>query len=307
MRILKSSAAAVCLTALLTAPAAVAQDWRGMGRLAGSVTDESGAPLEGVVVKAHRLESSGGPEVKTNKKGEWVLAGINAGRWELDFQKPGYDTRQLSASVAERTTNPPVTAVLKKAPVDANVQIRADLDTAADLLKQQKYPEARAIYERILAQHPEAYQVEPYIARTYAAEHKLDPAIQHLRAALDKDPANVDVKILLASVLAEKGNAEESRGLIASIDDSKIGDPAVLLNVGIGLVNQKKPEDALTWFEKTVTRFPQYPDGYYYRGITQLQLGKTDAARADLEKFVALAPGAPEAATAKGILDKIKQ
>jgi regulator of sirC expression with transglutaminase-like and TPR domain len=55
-----------------------------------------------------------------------------------------------------------------------------------------------------------------------------------------------------------------------------------------------------------VARFPQYADAYYYRGITELQLAKTDAARADLTKFIEMAPAAPEAATAKGILDKIK-
>jgi regulator of sirC expression with transglutaminase-like and TPR domain len=55
-----------------------------------------------------------------------------------------------------------------------------------------------------------------------------------------------------------------------------------------------------------VTRFPQNADGYYYRGLTNLQLSKNDAAKADLTKFLEMAPNAPEAATAKGILDKLK-
>ena len=39
---------------LMSAGAAAAQDWRGTGRLVGTVVDESGAPVEGVVVKAQR-------------------------------------------------------------------------------------------------------------------------------------------------------------------------------------------------------------------------------------------------------------
>lgn len=295
-----------CTVALLMATSAGAQDWRGMGRMNGTVKDDSGQLVEGVVVKAHRVGSDGGPQARTNKKGEWVIAGIASGSWDLDFDKPGYETRKQSASIIELTRNPPVETTLKKTAADPNVAIVADLNKAADLISQQKFAEARAIYEDILAKHPEAHQVEPYIARTYHAEHNLEAAIQHLRAALAKDPNNIEVKLLLANVLAEKGNAEESRQIMATIDESKITTPSTLLNIGIGMLNAKKPDQALVWFDKTVARFPQYPDAYYYRGITKLQEGKTDAAKTDLTKFVEMAPNAPEAATAKAILEKLK-
>ena len=306
MRFIHTSAAVVVIAGFLVGSVAVAQDWRGVGRLAGKVIDETGAPIEGVTVKAARTESKGGPTVKTDKKGEWVLAGINAGAWNFDFDKPGYEPVKKSASLQEHASNPSMTITMRKAAVDPNVQIRADLEKAADLVKQQKYADARAIYQRILAEHPEAYQVEPYIARPYYAEHQLDPAIEHLRNTLAKDPGNLDVKLLLATMLAEKGNADESRTLLASIDESKITDASVFVNAGIGLLNQKKPDDAVVWFDKAISRFPQAPGAYYYRGITEMQLGKTDAAKVDLTKFVAMAPNAPEAATAKEILDKIK-
>lgn len=301
-----SSILVMFVVALFLAASVSAQDWRGMGRMNGTVKDDSGQPVEGVVVQAHRVGSEGGPTAKTNKKGEWVIAGITNGNWDLDFDKAGYETRKQSASILEATRNPPIETTMKKAAVDPNIAITADLNKAADLVKQQKYAEARAIYEDVLARHPEAYQVEPYIARTYYAEHQLDPAIAHLRNALAKEPDNVDVKLLLANVLAEKGDADESRQLIASIDEAKITDPTTLLNIGIGLLNAKKTDEASTWFDKVVTRFPANADGYYYRGLTELQQGKTDAAKADLTKFVEMAPNAPEAATAKEILEKLK-
>lgn len=277
-----------------------------MGRMNGIVKDAGGQPVEGVVVKVRRVGAGAGLEARTNKKGEWVVAGVASGAWDIDFDKPGYEARKQSASIAELTRNPTIETTLKKVAADPNVAIAAALTKAADLIGQQKFVEARAIYEEILAAHPDAYQVEPYIARTYYAEHNLDGAIQHLRTALVKDPTNVEVKLLLANVLAEKGNAEESRQLMASVDESKITAPLPLLNIGIGMLNAKKPDQALIWFDKTIARFPQYPDAYYYRGITELQEGKTDAAKSDLAKFVEMAPNAPEAATAKGILEKLK-
>jgi Tfp pilus assembly protein PilF len=173
-------------------------------------------------------------------------------------------------------------------------------------VKQQKFAEARAIYENILAQHPDAYQVEPYIARTYYAEHQIDPAIEHLRKAVAKDPANVEVKLLLSTLLTEKGNGDEARQILASIDESKITDPSTYVNAGIGLINQKKAAEALPWFDKAVAKFPQAADAYYYRGITELQLEKNDAAKTDLTKFLAMAPNAPEAKTARDILAMLK-
>jgi Tfp pilus assembly protein PilF len=305
MKSITTSTVGICILLLAAAPAR-AQDWRGMGRLAGTVVDDTGAPIEGVTVKAVRGESNGGPTVKTNKKGEFVLAGINGGNWNLDFDKPGYEPAKKSASFQEHDRNPPMAVTMKKAAVDPNVQIRADLEKAADLVKQQRFADARAIYQSILAAHPDAYQVEPYIARTYYAEHQLDPAIEHLRAALARDPNNVEVKLLLANVLTEKGSGDEARQLLASIEESKITDPSTFVNVGIGLINQKKPEEALPWFEKAIAKFPEAPDAYYYRGITELQLGRNDQAKADLTKFVAMAPNAPEAKTAKGILETLK-
>ena len=84
-----TSTVAICIVLFFAAASVRAQDWRGMGRLAGTVVDDTGAPIEGVTVKAVRGESNAGPTVKTNKKGEFVLAGINGGSWNIDFDKPG--------------------------------------------------------------------------------------------------------------------------------------------------------------------------------------------------------------------------
>ena len=127
------------------------------------------------------------------------------------------------------------------------------------------------------------------------------------------------MKLLTGGIMLSKGNPEEGKQLLASIDDSKVTEPAAFLNAGITLLNQNKPKDAAIFFDKTVNRFPQYPDGYYYRGITSLQIGTAlrpddqaggdkilQAAKADLTKFLELAPTAPEAAAAKKILEQLK-
>jgi len=311
----------VLLTALMVfglAALASAQGWRGQGRVAGKVTDESGKPLEGVVVKLFLPTADGGTEIKTNSKGEWAIAGIASGAWQVDFVKPGFETRRITIPLQELTRIPTVETVMKNA-VDPNAEIKEALVKAAELVNQKKFAEAREIYESVLAKYPQAHQVEPYIARSYYAEGQFDKAIEYLRSALANDPENVEVKLLLGSVLLERGDADEGQKILSTIDESRVKDPLIFLNVGIGLLNKNKAKEALPYFAKTVTRFPVFADGYYYRGLTMVQIGmmirpdnqaegdkQIQAGKADLQKFVQMAPDAPEAAVAKNLLEQIK-
>lgn len=296
---------------LLFAGAAAGQEWRGQGRIAGKVTDETGAPIEGALVKATlpASQNRGPGEQKTNAKGEWSIGGIARGTWAIDVSKDGYETRALSIAVLEGTRIPPMAITLKKVVVvvDPNIAIREQLVTAAGLLQAKQFAEARAIYESLAVQYPQVKQFQPLIARTYHGEGNIPKAVEALRAAVAADPDNVEVKLLLGNMLMDAGQAEEGRAMIDSIDDSKVTDPTIYLNVGIGMLNERKHAEAISWFSRVVNRFPEQPDAYYYRGLAYLSLQKPAEAKADLQKFIAIAPpDAPELATAKKILDTIK-
>ena len=302
-----------CVMSLLLAGSAAGQEWRGQGRMAGKVVDDAGAPIEGAVIKATLPSSQNrGPnEQKSNAKGEWAIGGISRGEWAVDVSKDGYEARSLSVPVQEGARMAPMVITLKKAvavaTVDPNEAIREDLVKAAGLIEARQFAEARAIYERLATQYPQVKQFRPLIARTYHGEGNIPKAIETLRAALAADPDNVEVKLLLANMLMDAGQAEESRALLASIDDSKVTDSTIYLNIGIGMLNDKKQAEAIAWFTRVVTRFPAEADAYYYRGLAHLQLEKTAEAKADLQKFIAIAPpDAPELATAKKILATIK-
>jgi tetratricopeptide (TPR) repeat protein len=310
-RLLKLTGSVV-IASLLAVAVAAAQDWRGMGRVGGKVVDEeTGQPIEGVIVKAMmpRSGNRGPKDSKTSKNGDWAVGGIASGEWALDFIKEGYETRSISVAVSEGSSRPMEIKLKKKAapPPDPNVEIKAKLTEAAAKMNAQQYAAARAIYEELAAEHPQVKQFRPLIARTYYAEGNKEAAIEHLRKATAEDPENVEVRLLLGTTLMETGAKEEAREILASVDESKVTDPAVYLNIGIGLINDKKHEEAVTWFDKAISRFPEHADGYYYRGISYISLGKTAEAKADLEKYVSMAPpDAPELATAKQILASIK-
>ena len=289
---------------LLAASVAHAQGWRGMGRVAGKVTNEQGEPLQNVVVKLE-LPGAGGTEVKTNKKGDWALGGIAQGVWQIDFVLDGYEPRRISIRIQELSRIPPIEIALTALPPDPNEVIKVELTQAAELLGQEKFAEARAIYEGILAKYPKAYQVEPLIARTYYGEQQFDKAIEHLRSAVEHDPSNVEAKVLLGNILIEQGRDDEGRQVLASVDDNAVKDPITFVNVGIGLFNQGKTAEAEVYFDKAIALFPDRGEAYYYRAL--VKLGKDDraGAKADLERFLQLAPEAPEAEMARKALKQL--
>ena len=284
-----------------------------MGRVGGKVVDEeTGKPIPGVTVKATmpRSQNRGPNESKSNDKGDWAVGGLATGEWALDFVKEGYETRSISLPVSEGGDRRPMEVKLKKKAAslpDPNVEIKAKLTEAAAKMNAKQYAEARAIYEELAAKHPQVKQFRPLIARTHYAEGNKEIAVEQLRKAAADDPENIEVRLLLGTTLMETGKGDEARQILSSVDESKITDPTVFLNIGIGLINDKKHAEAVTWFDKAIARFPQHADGYYYRGISNISLGKTTEAKADLEKYVSMAPpDAPELATAKQILASIK-
>jgi regulator of sirC expression with transglutaminase-like and TPR domain len=93
----------------------------------------------------------------------------------------------------------------------------------------------------------------------------------------------------------------------SKIDDASLTSADVLVNLAVNLLNKRQLPPATTILDRAIARFPEAAEAYYYRALAALQTQNTASAKADLEKFVALArPDAPELVQAKELLSKIK-
>jgi hypothetical protein len=84
---------------LVAASTAVGQD-QTKGGIKGKVRDEREDVVSDVIVTAHQGEREAA-RATTNRKGEFVIAGLEPGRYTLTFRKPGLSTGTL-ADVAVR-------------------------------------------------------------------------------------------------------------------------------------------------------------------------------------------------------------
>src|SRR5262245_21342514 len=87
---------------------------RGMGRISGTVNDETGAPVAGVAIKAKLPGSSGALDSKSDDKGAWYVGGMGKGEWDVEFDKPGYGQRRAKVILpVELARVPPIVITLK--------------------------------------------------------------------------------------------------------------------------------------------------------------------------------------------------
>lgn len=316
MKAFRVSSACLLMALLLTA-AAFAQS-RGKLRITGKVVNEAGQPVEGADVRAAK-KGEAQPQTftaKTNKNGEYALAGLAAGEWVIEAMKEGVGARELTETLVEAEATKTVNITIGKAApaaaaaaVDPSAEINAEHAKAVQLAQSGKIAEARAIYEALLAKHPNVYQLHAMLANMYAAENNGAKAMEHIKQALAKEPANVDYLLLQAEVMMEAGDKEAAQKILDTIDLTKVKDPRAFINSAINKINsgdKAQAEQAIELLTKLMAQFPNDPLLLYLRGRAYLVGTKLAEAKADFEKYIAVAPPtSAQLADAKKLLEQL--
>ena len=295
--------------ALLCASLADAQDWKGSGRVEGRVLAPDGTPVVGATLKLVHTERKGGPTIKTDKKGRWAFLGLVAGTWNVDVEAPGYAVRQVSFNLPSEASHldPMEIRLEKSGPAPVPPEVLETVKKADEAYKAGRFAEAQAEYEKLLALRPDlATTIHQQMGFSLVQQKKYPEALEHLQKVLDADPANAPIRVIAAQAALSGGLVDRGLSLLKALDESAIKTPDVFFNLGVALINANRPEDAIPYFDKSIALDAAYADGYFRRGLAYLQLGKMAEAKADLQKFVELAPTGTEADLARKALTQLK-
>ena len=288
-------------------PGPLAAQTLGDGRVTGRIVDTKGQPLAGVAVMATRASEPKPLQTKSDENGEWTLNRLAMGEWTLEFTKEGYQPQRGTVTISGDMTSQKVDVTLAEVRADPNVEIQAELKRAEAMMRASQYVEARKVYEDLLAKHPGVVQLNRFIAATYAGEKNYGKAVEHIRRILEKEPGNVETRMLLADLLIEGGETEEGLAMLRAADLAAVKDPYPFINGAIMLIRENEPEEAIAMLNRLLERFPNQADIYYYRGRAYIAAKKLPEGKADIETFVATAPpDARELADAKKILEQLK-
>jgi hypothetical protein len=100
---------------LVVIPTVSSAQFRGLGRITGTVSEEGGGALSNVSVRATLAGEEGVIEEKSDDKGTWAVAGVAKGEWHLTFQIAGYIPVGAKVTLpAELARVAPISITLKK-------------------------------------------------------------------------------------------------------------------------------------------------------------------------------------------------
>lgn len=170
-----------------------------------------------------------------------------------------------------------------------------------DLYKERKFDEAAIAFRKAIQKSPQ--WGEPYYQLALcdlARGGDVTRALVSLRRAMALMPQNTDVKVRLAWLhilgYVQHGAIEDfplrqakeiSESLLKQKPDSFEGQ---LLAGQVALL-EKKPKEALAWFEKALAQKPESPQALASVGIAQVSLGLESEAEQSLRKAVEKEPG----------------
>jgi tetratricopeptide (TPR) repeat protein len=173
--------------------------------------------------------------------------------------------------------------------------------------KDGRLSEARAGYEKLIALRPDVAAIaHQRIGATFIKEKQYASALEHFQKALDADPANPTVRLIMAQAAFEGGMVERGVALAAAVDRSAIKDPDVAYNLGVQLLNAGRAAEAAPFFSQSIALDAGYVDGYFRRGLAYVNLGQSAEAKADLLRVLELSPSGPQAELARKAVEQLK-
>ena len=293
---------------LLITTFVLSQGYKGKGRFKGIVFDEQGNPLEGVKIKLYSLKASSGFETMTDANGKWRAFYVRGGAWNIDFEKPGYMPKKISAQIKEYDKNPDLEVKLKK--IEGFVitdKLKEDLREGNKLFNEEKYEEAVEAYKHVVEESPDTYIIYMNIGNCYFQMEKYDQAEEYYKKVLEKDPKNQEAMLLIGNCYSNRGDEKKALEWYNKIEFEKIDDPTVLFNIGSNFYTQSKFEEALKYYKKAVEIRKNFLDAIYQLGLTYLTLGNSQDAIKTFDNYLKFDQDSKRAYQVKGFIEFLKK
>lgn len=296
------------ITVLFLASTLLAQSYQGKGKIRGFVFDEAGKPLEKVKVKLYCLKAASGFSTETDKNGEWRAIWIRGGKWNIDFEKVGYEPKKISFDVNEWGKNPDIEVKLKKVEgLIVTEEIKAALEKGNSLFDEKKYEEALQVYAAILEEEPEAYIINLNIGHCYFQMEKYDRAIEYYQKVLAKQADNKNALLGLGNCYLNLGKKEEALQWYSKIKFEEIDDPIVLYNMGNSFYENSLYEESVKYYQRAISLQEDFLDAHYRLGLAFTTLGKNEEALKEFETYLEFDSETERAAQVKSFIEYIKK
>jgi tetratricopeptide (TPR) repeat protein len=288
-------------------------------RLQGTVTDSTGAPVDGaeVTITTPNLTSFK-VNLKADAKGHYTTILQDCTMpYHVKFEKEGFAPQegdkkipigeqatldmkmsktselQAKAQAAAPKASPNEEAVLA---FNAGVEALQGGDKAA---AEKKFQEAVGKNPDL----PNGWQV-----LTQLAYEKKDwpHVLEYGQKATDLDPSMNNLYGMMAEAAKQTGDKKAAAEWTSRYAEANPDSPEILFNKGIDAYNKGKMKDAEASLTKAVAAKPDFANAVFWLGMAEFNQNKKGEAKEHLTKYLELDPNGKEAGTAKEILPLLK-
>lgn len=166
---------------------------------------------------------------------------------------------------------------------------------------------ARERFEKALELKPDLLQARGALMVLYIKAKEYAKAIEAADKVLEAKPTDINAKRIRYDAFKGLGDTVKAK---EAFDILAAADPKVLIkglfDEAMAAFNNGDTQGAMGLLDQIQSIDAQVPKAFYLRGLCLTNLGKNAEAKANLEKFVALAPNDPMAKTAKEMIGYLK-
>ncbi len=289
-------------------------------RVHGIVKDEQGRPLAGVKLTVTQPgNASYRNETVTDAKGSYAVTLLDATRTHTyRFEKDGFQSLEQSFKVPlesnERKDFELISLEAAKLGVGqagraVTAQDKAVLsfNEGAEAAQKGDLPAARARFTEALALDPALAAAWTALATIAFTEKDYAAAVTDAEKAVALQADDIRALRILAegyAQLGETAKAEQYSARLLEVDPR--AGAADLFNQGVQEYNAGNTEQALTLFTQALASDATFAKAHYMLAMCHVGRGENAAAKEQFEKFLAMAPDDPDAATAREMLSYLK-
>lgn len=270
----------------------------------GVVTDQEGKPLKNA--KITFLDPARGLKfiVKSDKKGNFIKAGIPPSFYKITAELKGYFPLQSQARIRFGMEEK-ITIKLRKIP--PRVDEDKDLSKGIDFFTQGQYDKAIASFEKVIEKFPSSVEGYYNLGLTYLRKGDIDQAIVSLEKDKELYPEGIEVYLALGECYFNKGDSEKAMSSFSRAIELQPDNPRAYYNLGIVYYKLDKTDEALQAFNKSIELNPEFSSVHYQAGLASIKKGDYKRAIKYFEDFLKLEPAAPEEDQVKAMIEELKK
>ena len=304
----------VLIIALLVGVAASPVLTQGRGRVVGTVHDEDGSPMAGVVITATNPDSPRPFETSTDEDGEWAIIGMISGEWLFRAEIDGYHPSEGPARITQ-SPNPDLPFTLGRVRHRLElalgdealegldpIAIEQELEAADAAFNTQQWDQAITGYNELLAKLPQLTNLHLQIGNALQQKAEYQDAIVSYERVLADDPENEIARSGIARSKLAMGDFEAASAELAAAASGLSASREDLYNLGELEFANGAIDAAAGWYEKATAVDPAWGKPLFKLALVALNKGDTETAKKFFQQVVDVDPSSEEGAQAQATL-----